>query len=283
MDRQNIEQELIELHDLAVTLARQAGDVQRSRYETELDVRTKSASIDLVTEVDKECEQLIVEGIEARRPDDAILAEEGGGNDRAGARIRWVIDPLDGTTNYAHGFPRFCVSIGVERVGKQMGEQMGEGIGERGFERVAGVVYDPLLDELFHAVKGAGAWLGQRALAVSRESRLDRALIATGFAYDVHKNPEDNLERFASMLKAARGLRRDGSAALDLCYVAAGRLDAYWEYKLHAWDVAAGFLIVEEAGGRVTDSQGGPAPRSGEDVVSSNGVLHDAILDQLAR
>jgi myo-inositol-1(or 4)-monophosphatase len=271
MDRQNIEQELIEVHDLAVTLARQAGDVQRARYETELDVRTKSASIDLVTEVDKECEQLIVEGIEARRPDDAILAEEGGGTDRAGARFRWVIDPLDGTTNYAHGFPRFCVSIGVERAS------------DRGSERVAGVVYDPLLDELFHAVKGAGAWLDQRALAVSRESRLDRALIATGFAYDVHRNPEDNLERFASMLKAARGLRRDGSAALDLCYVAAGRLDAYWEYKLHAWDVAAGFLIVEEAGGRVTDSQGGPAPRSGEDVVSSNSVLHDAILDQLAR
>jgi myo-inositol-1(or 4)-monophosphatase len=274
-----------------VSLARQAGDVQRSRYETELDVRTKSASIDLVTEVDKECEQLIVEGIEARRPDDAILAEEGGGTDRAGARFRWVIDPLDGTTNYAHGFPRFCVSIGVERMGGQMdgkmggklGGKKGEQKGEQGLERVAGVVYDPLLDELFHAVKGAGAWLDQRALAVSRESRLDRALIATGFAYDVHKNPEDNLERFASMLKAARGLRRDGSAALDLCYVAAGRLDAYWEYKLHAWDVAAGFLIVEEAGGRVTDSQGGPAPRSGEDVVSSNGVLHDAILDQLAR
>jgi len=270
MNRQNIEAELIAVHDLAVTLARQAGKIQRSRYETELDVRTKSASIDLVTEVDKECEQLIVEGIEARRPEDAILAEEGGGEDREGARFRWVVDPLDGTTNYAHGFPRFCVSIGVER-------DTGEGA-----ERVVGVVYDPLLDELFHALKGAGAWLGQRQLAVSAESQLDRALVATGFAYDVHKSPEDNLERFANMLKAARGLRRDGSAALDLCYVASGRLDAYWEYKLHPWDVAAGFLIVEEAGGRVTDSQGGPAPRSGEDVVSSNGALHAAILDQLA-
>lgn len=266
MNREAIEAELLEVHDLAQDLARRAGRIQRERYETELSIETKSASIDLVTEVDRECEALIVAGIEAARPGDAILAEEGGGQDNREARWRWVIDPLDGTTNYAHGFPRFCVSIGIEL----------EGRGE------VGVVYDPLLDELFHAVRGAGAWLGDRRLSVSGEAVLGQALVATGFAYDVHLSEADNLASFAHMLKAARGIRRDGSAALDLCYVAAGRLDAYWELKLHAWDVAAGNLIVEEAGGRVTDARGGPPPSSGVEVVATNGLLHDAVLEQLA-
>jgi myo-inositol-1(or 4)-monophosphatase len=267
MQRDKIDAEWLEVHDLGVALAREAGAIQRDRYETKLDIRTKSASIDLVTEVDRECEALIVSRIEASRPDDAILAEEGGGLDRAGAPCRWIIDPLDGTTNYAHGFPRFCVSIGIESGGRT----------------IAGIVYDPLLDELFHAIRGAGAWLGERRLAVSEEPDLGQALVATGFAYDVHGSREDNLDRFANILKAARGIRRDGSAALDLCYVAAGRLDAYWEFKLHAWDVSAGNLIVEESGGCVSDTHGGPAPASGEQVVASNGLLHQAVLSHLER
>ncbi len=265
MDRSGVEAETLEVHDLAVGLARQAGAIQRERYETEFDIATKSGPIDLVTEVDRQCEALIVSGIESARPEGAILAEEGGGHDAQDALWRWIIDPLDGTTNYAHGFPRFCVSIGIERAG----------------EREVGVVYDPLLDELFHGVRGAGAWLGDRRLAVSQERQLGQALIATGFAYDVHRSEENNVEAFTRMLRAARGLRRDGSAALDLCYVAAGRLDAYWEYKLHAWDVAAGSLLVVEAGGGVTDAKGGPAPRSGVEVVASNGHLHGAILERL--
>ncbi len=265
LDVDALEPELRDVHDLAVRLAREAAKIQRDRYETDLDINTKGTTIDLVTEVDHACEALIVGEIERLRPDDAILAEEGGGRDREGAEWRWVIDPLDGTTNYAHGFPRFCVSIGVEWRG----------------ERAVAAVLDPLLDELFLAVKGHGAFVNQRQLQVSSEPDLGNALIATGFAYDVRKSREDNVAEFARVLKGARGLRRDGSAALDLCYVAAGRLDAYWEQKLQAWDVAAGILIVEEAQGRVTDMQGGPAPSTGRQIVASNGRLHDAILERL--
>lgn len=251
--------------ELARRLAREAGALQRERYATRLAVETKSAAVDLVTEVDRACERLVVEGIAAERPGDAVLAEEGGGREREGARLRWVVDPLDGTTNYAHGYPRFCVSIGVEEGG----------------ERSVGVVYDPLLDELYHAVRGEGAFLNGRPLRVSAEPALDRSLLATGFAYDRRRSPRDNVESFAAFLKAARALRRDGSAALDLAYVAAGRLDGYWELKLHAWDVAAGALLVEEAGGRVSDCAGGPMPRSGSEVVASNGRIHEAMLDVL--
>ena len=250
--------------DLARRLAGQAGALQRERYETGLRVETKSATIDLVTEVDRACEALIVAGIEEAFPADGILAEEGHGQDDTRG-FRWIIDPLDGTTNFAHGFPRFCVSIGVEREG----------------ERSIGVVYDPLLDERFEAVRGAGAWLGERRLSVSGEAEWGRALVATGFSYDVHESEDDNLASFRNVVKTARGIRRDGSAALDLCYVAAGRLDAYWEGKLHPWDVAAGFLIVEEAGGRVTDYAGGTPDASGREVASSNGRIHDALLGQL--
>jgi len=269
LERSQVEAETLEVLDLAITLARRAGAIQRERYETRFDIATKSGPIDLVTEVDRQCEALIVSGIEAARGGDAILAEEGGGEDTPDAEWRWIIDPLDGTTNYAHGFPRFCVSIGIERSDGKTAETL------------VGVVYDPLLDELFHAVRGAGAWLGERRLEVSQERELGQALIATGFAYDVHRSEENNVAEFTRMLRAARGLRRDGSAALDLCYVAAGRLDAYWEYKLHAWDVAAGNLVVAEAGGRVTDARGEAAPRSGAEVVASNHHLHDAILEQL--
>mgnify|MGYP005849879677 CR=1 FL=1 len=251
--------------DLARDLALRAGALQRERYETAFTIETKSAAIDLVTEVDRACEALIVEGIRRARPRDAILAEEGQGGDGGDGATCWIIDPLDGTTNFAHGFPHFCVSIGVEQAGS----------------RLVGVVYDPLLDERFEALRGAGAWLGGRRLAVSREPELGRALVATGFAYDVHHSKDDNLASFARIVKQARGIRRDGSAALDLCYVAAGRLDGYWELKLKPWDVAAGLLIVEEAGGHTSDFAGRPAPCSGEEIVASNGLVHEALRDRL--
>lgn len=251
---------------LAERLAREAGAVQRERYETVLEIGTKSAPVDLVTEVDKRCEALIVETLRRERPGDAILAEEGSNRAIEGATWRWVIDPLDGTVNYAHGYPRFCVSIGVER----------EGV------RTVGVVYDPLMDELYHAVRGGGAFRNGRPIRVSRETELGRGLFATGFAYDVHRSLDDNLDHFGRFVKSARAVRRDGSAALDLCYVASGRLDGYWELKLHAWDVSAGALLVEEAGGRVSDLHGGPLPADGSSVVSSNGSLHAAMLALLA-
>jgi len=259
---------LSEAHDLlelATRLARDAGAIQRERYETELEIQTKSAAVDLVTEVDRACEALVVAAIERERPADAILAEEGGGQDRAGARWRWVIDPLDGTTNFAHGYPRFCVSIGVELEGSVH----------------VGVVYDPLMDELYQAVRGEGARRNGQAIQVSSEPRLDRSLLATGFAYDRRKSERDNIENFASMLKSARALRRDGSAALDLCYVAAGRLDGYWELKLSPWDVAAGGLIVQEAGGRMSDMAGGEKHWSGDTIVASNGRIHESMLREL--
>jgi len=249
--------------ELAVDLARRAGAIQRARYETALQISTKSAPVDLVTEVDRACEALVVAALEKERPGDAVLAEEGGGSDRDGAAWRWVIDPLDGTTNYAHGYPRFCVSIGVERDG----------------EREVGVVYDPLLEELYHAVRGGGAFRNGRRIRVSPETRLDRALVATGFAYDARESARDNLNYFGAFLKRVRALRRDGSAALDLSYVACGRLEGYWELKLKPWDVAAGALLVEEAGGRFSDFEGGPGARSGREVVASNGLVHEAMLE----
>ncbi len=250
---------------LAVTLARQAGALQRERYASDLTIETKSAEVDLVTEVDRACEAIVVRGIEEARPGDSILAEEGSNRDRPGARWRWVIDPLDGTTNYAHAYPRFCVSIGVECDG----------------EPRVGVVYDPLMDELYHALRGAGAFLNGRAIRVSRTRELGRSLLATGFAYDRRQSEQDNIAHFKAFLKAGRALRRDGSAALDLCYVAAGRLDGYWEFKLSPWDVAAGALLVGEAGGRCSDVNGGADFRSGRSVVASNGVIHDAMLGVL--
>jgi myo-inositol-1(or 4)-monophosphatase len=251
-----------EVLDLAVELARRAGAIQRERFETDIEIRTKSASTDLVTEVDHACEELIVGSLHERRPGDAVLAEEGRGDDHPGARWRWVIDPIDGTTNYAHGYPRFCVSIGVEFED----------------ERTVGVVYDPLLDELYTAIRGGGAARNGNPIAVSQETEIGQAVVATGFAYDVRRSTEDNIGHFIAFVKRTRAIRRDGSAALDLCYVASGRFDAYWELKLHPWDVAAGLLIVEEAGGRVSDLSGGPAQRSGFECVASNGLLHETVL-----
>ena len=254
------------VHALAVRLAREAGAIQRARYETALQIASKSRPIDLVTEVDRACEALIVGAIRSERPGDDILAEEGGAHADAGADWRWVIDPLDGTVNFAHGYPCFSVSIGVLHRGV----------------RTVGVVYEPLRDELFEAIRGRGARRNGNAIAVSQETRFGRALLATGFAYDVHDAERDNLAPFARVVKSAGGIRRDGSAAIDLCYVACGRFDAYWELKLNPWDVAAVMLIVEEAGGRVTDLRGGPPPASGSEIAASNGHVHDALLQVLA-
>jgi myo-inositol-1(or 4)-monophosphatase len=180
--------------------------------------------------------------------------------------VRWVVDPLDGTTNYAHGFPHFAVSIGVEVEGA----------------RTCGVIFDPLRDELWSAERGGGAFLNGRRIRVSATRELGRALLGTGFAYDVHGSADTSLEYFARFIRRARAVRRAGSAALDLAYVACGRFDGFWELQLHPWDVAAGLLLVEEAGGRTSDLDGGPAPASGARTVASNGLVHDQLLAVLA-
>jgi myo-inositol-1(or 4)-monophosphatase len=255
-----------ELLRLATAIAREAGDIARERFHAPRTIRTKTSEIDLVTDVDHALDRLIRERILSARPSDALLTEESAA--AAGSSgVRWIVDPLDGTTNYAHAFPHFAISIGVEIDG----------------ERALGVVFDPMRDELFSAEKGSGAQLNGKPMRVSEISELRRALLATGFAYDVHQKRTPNLAHFERFVGCAQAIRRAGSAALDFAYVACGRFDGYWELHLAPWDVAAGLLLVEEAGGRVTDFDAGPPPASGERIVASNGRVHAPMLEVLTR
>ncbi|MBC7961799.1 MAG: inositol monophosphatase [Steroidobacteraceae bacterium] len=250
--------------DAAVEAARIAGAYQRYRFESTLKIDLKGDK-DLVTEVDRESERLIVEHLRTRFPDHDMLAEEGDYL-RSGSAFRWIIDPVDGTTNYAHGFPWFCTSIGLQFAG----------------EMVAAVIYNPIYDELFTATKGGGAFLNGRRLAVSAHTPLKSALLGTGFPYDCASDPANNFANFIAFQKAARGIRRAGAAALDLACVAAGRLDGFWELKLKPWDVAAGLLLVSEAGGRVTTFDGSAYDVFNDRIVASNGLIHDEMIAMLA-
>ena len=219
---------------------------------------------DLVTEVDRDSERLIVAHLLSHFPDHMILAEEGE-YPRTGSSCRWIIDPVDGTTNYAHGFPWFCVSIALESAG----------------ELLAGVIYNPMNDELFTATKGGGAYLNGRRLSVSARSPLRDTLLGTGFPYDCATDPANNFANFIAFQKAARGIRRAGAAALDLAYVAAGRLDGFWELKLKPWDVAAGVLMIREAGGMVSTFDGSAYDVSSHHIVASNGLIHGEMVAML--
>jgi myo-inositol-1(or 4)-monophosphatase len=244
--------------------ARRAGALLREHADRPRSIEFKG-QIDMVTEMDRRSEELIVELLRSSFPDHAVLAEEGA---RVGSEADplWIVDPLDGTTNYAHGYPNFAVSIGLELDD----------------EIIVGVVYDPLRDELFSAVTGEGAFLNGRRLRVSTTGILIRSLLATGFPYDRATSKENNLSQFNRMIMRSQEVRRCGSAALDLCSVAAGRLDGYWELKLKPWDVAAGSLIVREAGGTLTDLSGGPFQVRDDSVVASNGLIHQQMLEVLA-
>ena len=220
-------------------LARHAGDILRQGYEQEHEVQYKGV-IDLVTEVDRQSEEYLLGEIKRLFPGHQIISEEAGLVPGRGGD-EWLVDPLDGTVNYAHGIPVFSVSIAYLRDG----------------EVKLGVVYDPLRDELFAAERGRGAWLNGRTLHVSAATDLQRSLLVTGFPYDAWSNPNNNLDHFAAFSKLSQGVRRLGSAAIDLCYVAAGRFDGYWELSLHPWDLAAGSLIAGEAGATVTNLHGG--------------------------
>lgn len=229
---------------------------------------TDKSELELVTESDLAAEKLIIDRIKTYHPRHAILAEESGASPPAAegqSEWRWIIDPLDGTTNYAHGYPTFCVSIGLEHAGRME----------------LGVVYDPMRDEMFSAERGQGASLNGRRIQVSTASNLASALLCTGFPYDVRERSEF-ARHFANFIMNAQGVRRDGAAALDLAYVACGRFDGFWEEGLKPWDVAAGSLMVEEAGGRVSKYGGEPLSIYTPPILASNGLLHEQMMRVLA-
>jgi myo-inositol-1(or 4)-monophosphatase len=237
-----------------------AGAIQKARYGQDIEIRHKG-EIDIVTEVDRACEDAIVAIIRERFPDHDIVTEETDLG-RTGSRFVWFTDPLDGTTNYAHGYPFFCASVGLTISG----------------EVVAGAVYDPVKDELFTAEKGAGAHLNGRRMEVSSSTELLRSLLVTGFPYDVREDLEGKLRLFMRFMGEARAVRRDGAAALDLCYVAAGRYDGFWEERLQPWDMMAGKLMVHEAGGRVSRFDGTPIGVTADELLATNGGLHGPML-----
>jgi len=251
---------MVSFKALAVHAAKKAGRVLQRRLGRTRRVDYKGA-VNLVTEMDFRSERIIVAEIRKRYPEHAFLAEEKV-REQTGSPYRWIIDPLDGTTNYAHGFPVYCVSIALEYGG----------------EIVLGVVYDPSREELFVAQKGKGARLNGRRMSVSKTSRLSKSLLTTGFPYDLRESPVNNFDHFQNFAFRTHAVRRCGSAALDLCYVAAGRMDGFWEMKLGAWDLAAGSLMVQEAGGKVTNFEGRPLGLDGSQVLASNRRIHGEMM-----
>ncbi|MFA5812010.1 MAG: inositol monophosphatase family protein [bacterium] len=247
-------------------IARRAGKILLDHVGRVEHVEYKGA-IDLVTEVDRMSEAFIIAELSRAFPGDDILAEESGGTKRGSAR-RWIVDPLDGTVNFAHGFPFFCVSIALEEDG----------------EIVAAAIFDPNRDELFTAEKGKGAELNGSEMRVSNAAELEKSLVATGFAYNVRQEERlDNLDNFGNFIKRARAVRRPGSAAIDLAWTACGRIDGFWELFLKPWDIAAGVLLIREAGGRVTSFDGGPIDIYGTQILASNGLIHGEMMRVLMK
>jgi len=248
----------------AVQAAKIAGAIQKRFYGKPLTIELKGGNpLNLVTHVDKQCEKAVFKHLKKRFPSHVLWGEESGRPSRKN-RWTWVVDPLDGTTNYAHGYPFFCCSVALLD-------------GER---PVAGAVYEPLRGELFAAERGGGATLNGKRIRVSQVSKLEQALLCTGFAYSV-KETGYNLENFKRFVLRAQGVRRDGSAALNLCQLAAGRFDGFWERGIQAWDMAAGSVIIQEAGGLVTDVTGSPFDVTAQNALASNGLLHKEMLEIL--
>jgi len=243
----------------AIEISREAGGLLLRHFRRPLEITYKRPS-DLVTEADRKSEALIVERLREHFPTHSVVGEEGGGQ-KTGSDYCWYVDPLDGTTNFAHGFPVFSVTLGLAFRG----------------EIVAGVVYDPTRDEMFTAERGAGAFLNGQRLRVSKSGKLAAGLVATGFP-PFAANHELNIEFYFRFTQLTHGIRRAGSAALDLCCVAAGRFDGFWELKLNPWDKAAGTLLVTEAGGMVSSITGKPFDLLGDDILASNGLIHDQML-----
>jgi len=222
--------------------------------------------INLVTEVDRRSEEVVMGIIKDSYPDHRILAEETGDSGESSS-FKWIIDPLDGTTNYAHGYPCFCISLAIEHEG----------------EVIYATVYDPVREELFTAEKGKGAYLNGKAIKVSSTQQLNQSLLCTGFPYDVRNDLNSNILHFRNFLLKTQAVRRDGSAALDLCYTATGRFDGFWEQKLFPWDVAAGSLLVTEAGGNLSNFKGENFSIYDKEIVASNGIIHNQMIEVLRR
>lgn len=258
------------VHDHIVKLSRQAGATLMEFFRAPIEESVKGALTDIVTPADKAAEKQIVGELLSVYPEHYIVGEEGGD---AGVRIeeaayRWYVDPLDGTVNFAHKFPHFSTSITLTDADMNL---------------LVGVVYDPNRDELFSAIKGKGAWLNGEAIHVSDKKSLGESIVCSGFPYDKWTSPDNNLAEWSRFVTRTRGVRRLGSAALDSCYVACGRLDGYWEAKINAWDIAAGVLIVKEAGGQASDYRGGTQASilTERNILVSNGIIHQAMVDLL--
>ena len=252
----------MEYLNFAVELARSGGEILRHYMTREKQVELKSRA-NLVTVADKECEALIIQRIHERYPDHAILAEESGASGSGDAR--WIIDPLDGTTNFAHQYPFFSVSIAFEQRG----------------EIVCGAVYDPVRDEMFSGARGMGSFVNDQRLRVSDIHKLGSALLLTGFPYSVRERIRLAMGQFEAFIMASQAVRRGGSAALDLCYLAMGRCDGFWELDLSPWDTAAGMVILEEAGGQVTDFKSNPFSVYMNEILASNGKIHEEMAEVL--
>lgn len=252
---------------LAIEAALEAGKFLKESVGSILEVEQKlGQETNLVTQIDKKAEEIIISKIRRKYPDHDFLAEESGSHNKQ-SEVRWVIDPLDGTLNFTHGMPLFSVSIAVEVRG----------------EVVAGVVYEPNLDELFTAEKGKGAFLNKKPIHVSKVDRLIESMMATGFPYTIRDNPDHAIQHFVNVLMEVQGVRRLGSAAVDLCYVACGRFEGFWEVSLNPWDMAAAVLFIQEAGGRFTDLRGAPSSIYNKQILATNGLVHDRMIEILAQ
>lgn len=247
--------------DTVIDIARQAGTIIREGFGKQFDFEYKTNESNLVTEYDQKSEAFIITEIRKQFPGHDILAEESGAHP-AGSEYRWVIDPLDGTTNFAHGLPLFSVSIGVQKHG----------------ETICGAVYDVMQDTMYAAESGSGAFRNGNPIHVSTKNTLAHSLLVTGFPYTIAQNPHSAFEIFTAITKQSRGIRRLGSAAIDFCYLAAGVFEAFWEVELHPWDMCAGKLLVEEAGGMVTDFTGKQTDIFTSHMVSSNRLVHDELI-----
>jgi myo-inositol-1(or 4)-monophosphatase len=251
------------LNDI-ISISREAGDLIRKGFGTIFEIEYKTNVKNLVTHIDKASEKIIIDFIHKKYSSHSILAEESGVQNKNSDYL-WVIDPLDGTTNFAHGLPIFSVSIGVLK----------------GKEIIAGVIYDVMQDIMYSAEKGSGAYANNKEIKVNENDKLSHSLLVTGFPYNIADNPEGALDKFTAITKASRGIRRLGSAAIDLCYVANGIFDGFWEVHLQPWDMAAGMLLVEEAGGKVTGFNGEPIDIFTKKLLATNGKIHEELIEQL--
>lgn len=252
--------------NLAKETAREAGMLLKEGFGTIFKISNKDGKNNLVTEYDIKAEELIINKIKAKYADHGFLAEESGNSDTVGADFVWIIDPLDGTVNFSHNLPIFCVSIGLQHKGKI----------------VCGCIYNPILDEMYYAEIGKGAFVNDEKISVSSNDDLSTAFLVTGFPYNVNENPDNCITHFEKMLKMGLPIRRLGSAALDLCYVASGKFDGFWEVILHPWDVAAGKIIVEEAGGKLTHYDGSDYKVSTSSMVATNNKIHEDLLEAIS-